>query len=732
MPKIPEVIIFPTPIQPDRKLYFDNNKVEDLMLRYRWTGCTDIKLRDAIMVNTEELIRQVIRAHNLHRIYPGQDESAFMDLYQTAWSQLERVLYKYKARVHCGVCYSPVRPMDSCIYDPPITEYDMLKPEDVAKRKLKCPQCHNIPIKIIYRGTSKLFNMWCVRPDTVVFTTDGFNTIDNVATRNGFDDRQEIYTLGVNGIPTKVVAGMVKPVRPILDIKTELGFGLGCTPEHSIACLKDDIFWQRAGDIKKGDLIAIQYNQQFFINNDDISDIKLTNNKPGCSGVVADEWQPPKILNEELVYIIGLYIAEGSYSQGQFAIYNIDQEVIDRLVSNKLGLRFTNHPKMQCTICCNKRFIEFIKILGFGKERAHTKHIPARLLKISKPNMIAMISGMFDGDGHSSRYNGTVGYTSTSIKLINQLRMLLLNLGIITKIHEDTRTISKFNRRGKTYESYKRVAYQLLCSTSQSEKFYNEIGFRIVRKQAKKLCLWPSRDLIHGINDKFRQLHKLYGCGSLGYDSIRTIIRSDRAKCSIDTAATLLKNWANHSDDINYKFIEARLAEYSATGIKTIWLPIISIKASKSPVCEISVESDDHSYIANGVVVHNSQISRTVILAYIKKESRDAKNSDSYRVHLDNKHGPKSDALKRFLDEARQICKYNLNYKSIIDALEYIAVKDPRPQEGIIGKLVKLSGQSRAQVAIFLHMIRLRANEFSDSPLNEKQLKMQSVATDDE
>ena len=164
----PEVIIFPTPISPDRKLYFDNNKVEDLMLRYKWTGCTDITLRDQIMTNTEELIRQIIRAHNLHKIYPGQEESAFMDLYQTAWIQLERTLYKYKARVHCGQCYNPVRPFDSCIHDPTPNEYDILTPSDVLRGKLKCPTCKKIPKRIIYRGTSKIFNLWSQVARTVI------------------------------------------------------------------------------------------------------------------------------------------------------------------------------------------------------------------------------------------------------------------------------------------------------------------------------------------------------------------------------------------------------------------------------------------------------------------------------------------------------------------------------------------------------------------------------------
>lgn len=166
--KLPEVVTFPTPNQAEKKLYFDNNKVEDLMLRYRWSGCTDRILRDRIMENTEELIRQIIRAHNLHRIYPGQEESAFMDLFQTAWCQIERTLYKYRAKAHCADCYNPIRPADSCLYDPSPMEYDIISPIEIVKSRLVCPSCHHAPTRLIYRGTSKVFNMWSQIARTVI------------------------------------------------------------------------------------------------------------------------------------------------------------------------------------------------------------------------------------------------------------------------------------------------------------------------------------------------------------------------------------------------------------------------------------------------------------------------------------------------------------------------------------------------------------------------------------
>ena len=163
---VPEVVRVPT--ASERKLYFDNNSVEDLLLRYVWTGCTKVALRDGIMSHAGELIRQIIMAHGLHRIYPGQEDSALGDLSQTAWIQIERTLYKYKARPHCFPCYNINRPQDSILYNPGPTEYGILTPEEVAERQLSCPNCGEMPPKITYRGTSKVFNMWSQVARTVI------------------------------------------------------------------------------------------------------------------------------------------------------------------------------------------------------------------------------------------------------------------------------------------------------------------------------------------------------------------------------------------------------------------------------------------------------------------------------------------------------------------------------------------------------------------------------------
>lgn len=170
---------------PKRNFYFINEIVEDLLRQYIWTGCTSVILRDQIMSHASELIRQIIRKQGLHVIYPGQEESSFGDLLSTAWMQIERTLYKFRSRPHCRTCYNPDRPNDSILYVPDDLEYGIITFQGLyAKGIRKCPKCKTkllpgppvIPEQgryggsttVLYRGPSKVFNMWSQISRTVI------------------------------------------------------------------------------------------------------------------------------------------------------------------------------------------------------------------------------------------------------------------------------------------------------------------------------------------------------------------------------------------------------------------------------------------------------------------------------------------------------------------------------------------------------------------------------------
>jgi hypothetical protein len=114
-----------------------------------------------------------------------------------------------------------------------------------------------------------------------------------------------------------------------------------------------------------------------------------------------------------------------------------------------------------------------------------------------------------------------------------------------------------------------------------------------------------------------------------------------------------------------------------------------------------------------------SQVAKTVMLAHIKKESRDRRNYGAYKEHLDSRHRPAGFKFQRFLEEAREICTHHTGYSKVLDAIEFLFDNDPRPYDGLIDKLVRRSGLTRTKVSAFLRMVRLRSYEFTDAPLNE-------------
>ena len=167
-----------------KKHYFINEIVEWKLTRYIWTGCTNVILRDSIMEHANELITQLIRKQGLFNIYRGHDPSAFNELVHVAYMQIERTLYKYRAQAHCRACFSWDRPNNSILYKPATFEFGIIQPKSLASRTQKCPHCgailnNLIPVEpeqglyggsrsIMYRGLSKVFNLWSQVSRTVI------------------------------------------------------------------------------------------------------------------------------------------------------------------------------------------------------------------------------------------------------------------------------------------------------------------------------------------------------------------------------------------------------------------------------------------------------------------------------------------------------------------------------------------------------------------------------------
>jgi DNA gyrase subunit A len=113
------------------------------------------------------------------------------------------------------------------------------------------------------------------------------------------------------------------------------------------------------------------------------------------------------------------------------------------------------------------------------KHNAKDKEIPLAILKMSREVIINFLQGMFDGDGMSTIKD--IKYSSTSKKLIKTLQTLLLNFGIVSHIKKEVQKTSVSSIIPN--KEHICIIYNLKIYSDYATKFYNEIGFRLDRKQ---------------------------------------------------------------------------------------------------------------------------------------------------------------------------------------------------------------------------------------------------------
>ena len=132
-------------------------------------------------------------------------------------------------------------------------------------------------------------------------------------------------------------------------------------------------------------------------------------------------------VDEELAWLLGLYVAEGSRRKHQFTISNTDPEILDRAqgVLARLGLPVFRDEGRAIT-CCSGLMSLLIDWLGCGGY-ARDKRLPEGALGWPAPLLEALLEGFIDGDG--SVESTRVSLWTSSEGLVGDLLLLCTRLG---------------------------------------------------------------------------------------------------------------------------------------------------------------------------------------------------------------------------------------------------------------------------------------------------------------
>ena len=312
----------------------------------------------------------------------------------------------------------------------------------------------------------------CVAKDTMVFTPEGIKTVGDYVIDDGrvlgyeVPEYQVLGRYGMNKGHIMHNDGDAKETRIISTRYSEVETSL----MHKFWSCRDGVYKiRRAHELKPGDYVMVKYGMNCWGNDELGFDDTNTD--------VKYHFGKLNVITEDLAYLFGLYIAEGcamNKPKHHYVIITCGDDISEAFT--RIGIKYKCPDGIHYR-ADHKSLCQLLEYVGFDLSRhANRKIIPDRLMRMSKKCVAAMLRGMFDGDGCSTKKRKRLSYASTSKRLIDQVRVLLANFGILCNVyHHYTKPTQKVKVSSEVW----------VIEVNQQDMvdlFFDEIGFGLNRK----------------------------------------------------------------------------------------------------------------------------------------------------------------------------------------------------------------------------------------------------------
>ena len=263
--------------------------------------------------------------------------------------------------------------------------------------------------------------------------------------------------------------------------------------------------------------------------------------------------------------------------------------------------RFNGHDQPDHVIASSQLY-QLLAYLGMPMTKAQHKCVPHSILVAPESIATAFLRGLFDTDGSLERGN-VVSLTLTSDRLIHEVQIMLLNLGIVT---------SNGVKRGR-YRGRVHLSRRLVIAGADVERFFDRVGFAVKRKCSlvRPARRNPNVDVIPFIGAQLqaamrtvtltREQHDRF------YDYRHGSRRPTYAKLT-ELVGVLERQRAEPALLVPLQEILKR---------QLLFLPVVSILPGRAQVYDLTVPGT-HSFVANGFVNHNSYLAVALGVAALR------------------------------------------------------------------------------------------------------------------
>ncbi|HEU5230572.1 MAG TPA: DNA gyrase subunit A, partial [Ktedonobacteraceae bacterium] len=449
---------------------------------------------------------------------------------------------------------------------------------------------------------------YCVTGDTLVVTDNGLIPISQLSQPDVEDI--SVRVLSKDGQTNTASKWWDCGKFPTWSVRTQRGYEVTGTANHPLLVAKPHdadgrvtLTWKTIAQLAVGDYVVLDRSSVLWPERPvDLYSFY----PPALSKPRAKQHTLPEILDEDLGFLLGALLAEGTFrdevieftnTHGDFAEHFIQawQRVFPtcRLhVFERKPVSYGKKPFLQIQIV-SQHVIAFIRALGLSGRSAQ-RQIPETILRSPRNVAAAFLRGLFEGDGaveKSGRSLLRVNLTASNRSMLRQAQTLLLRFGIVASLNND-RT---------------RHTHRLLISGRDNlTLFAHEIGFTSVVKGkalATILDLHTGKalsrtDFIPYLAESVRT-HATRG--QREWSSKHNFDRSDRLTATLPRLAQVLPEIAvvEIENLARQRYLFERVESIEEAGEQLVY--------------SVRVDSACHSFVANGFVNHNTEAKMAAI-----------------------------------------------------------------------------------------------------------------------
>jgi DNA gyrase subunit A len=423
---------------------------------------------------------------------------------------------------------------------------------------------------------------YCVTGDTRVRTSAGTRRIDSIVTAAApnSDTPVDMEVLDRLGRPVHASVLFHSGEHHTLRLRTDEGFELTGTANHPVLCLVDMagvplLMWKLLEEIGPGERVLIHRSKSL------------------------DEGQ----LDEgsaKLALLAGAFVSEGWFGNRRAGFNNIDKDFFDAVIDayDEVvgGARYVSSRTIRSGSLCHELDVQNLTALREsplaemeGLTSAH-KQIPEFVWAASGASKRTFLQALFEGDGSCSllpRSTIQISYSTRSPKLARDVQLLLLEFGTISRLSVSGRGEIKV----------------VITNRRDARMFSERVGF-LGAKQSKL------ERALAGIPLSSR---------ALSHDHVPHVASYIRAEGGSTHAE---RDWLRrHNVDRIERWESgstAILDRISSQEVRDVVAPLVSgdyyyakvasvVPAGVQPVYSLRVDTDDHSFLTNGFVSHNTE-----------------------------------------------------------------------------------------------------------------------------